>query len=80
MPEMYEYALQSLIPDAASFSPYMQWNAFQQIMSYGGDGKINTMVSRLLDLAVSQNKLDELSGGVDDDHEEDARDGGPAWP
>ncbi len=61
MPEMYDYALQSLIPDAASFSPYQQWNAFRQIISYGGDGKINTMVSRLLDLAVAQNKLAELS-------------------
>ena len=28
MPEMYDYALQALIPDAASFSPYQQWNAF----------------------------------------------------
>ena len=66
MPEMYEYALQSLIPEASSFSPTMQWNAIGQIMSYGGDGKINTMVSRLLDLAVSQNKVGELSARVDD--------------
>ena len=58
MPEMYDYALQSLIPDAAVVLPLQQWNAFEQIISYSGDGRINTMVSRLLDLAAGQNKLD----------------------
>src|SRR5262249_7684747 len=66
MPEMYDYALEALIPDAASFSTYQQWYAFQRIISYGGDGKINSMVARLMDMAAAQNKLDELSRKIDD--------------
>src|SRR5262249_15737890 len=65
-PEMYDYALQALIPDPASFAPYQQWYTFQRIISYSGDGKVNSMVSQLLDMATAQSKLDELSARVDD--------------
>src|SRR5262249_46588081 len=34
--------------------------------SYSGNGRVNSMVGRLLDMATSQNKLDELTGRVDD--------------
>jgi tetratricopeptide (TPR) repeat protein len=74
MPEMYDYALGALIPEPASYSPYQQWYAFQRIISYGGDGKINSMVGRLLDMAAAQNKLEDLSKKI-----EEARKRFPAW-
>ncbi len=74
MPEMYDYALEALIPEPASYSPYQQWYAFQRILSYSGDGKINSMVARLLDMAAAQNKLDDLSKKV-----EEARKRFPGW-
>jgi lipopolysaccharide biosynthesis regulator YciM len=64
MPEMYEYAATSLIPQSTNFVPAAQWNAFSQIISYGSDGRINTVVSRLLDLAAGQAKLDDLAARV----------------
>ena len=65
MPEMYEYACESIIPKPTNFVPATQWNAFSQVLSYRGDGRINSVMSRLLDLAAGQGKLDELAGQVD---------------
>ena len=65
MPEMYDYARESLIPKPNKFVAAMQWNAFSQVLSYRGDGRINSVVSRLLDLAASQGKLDELAAQVE---------------
>ncbi len=67
MPEMYDYALQGLIPDRAgsSQSPYGEWYAFERIFSFNADGRVNSMVSKVLDLAVSQNRLDELIGQIE---------------
>ena len=61
MPEMYDYAREALIPKPATFVPAAQWNAFSQILSYSADGRMNSVVSRLLDMAASQGKLDELA-------------------
>ena len=65
MPEMYDYARESLIPKSAAFVPARQRDNISQIVSYRGDGRINTVVSRLLDLASSQGKLDDLAALVD---------------
>ena len=53
MPETYEYARQALLPDPSTFSPANQWYAFQSVLSYSGDGRINSTISRMLDLAAS---------------------------
>ena len=65
MPEMYDYARESLIPKAATFVPITQWNSIARILSYNSDGRMNSIISRLLNLAASQGKLDELSAQVD---------------
>jgi len=65
MPEMYDYARQGLIPDQLVSSPYGEWYAFERIFSFGADGRINSLVSKVLDLAVSQNRLDELTGQIE---------------
>ncbi len=60
-PEIYEYGREALVPKPETFSPNMQWEGFDFILSYGRDGRVTTLVSRFLDLAASQGKLDELS-------------------
>ena len=65
MPEMYEYAREALIPSPGHYFPANQWNALSQILSYRGDGRVNSVLTRLLDLAAKQAKLDELALGVD---------------
>src|SRR5262249_19397387 len=65
MPEIYEYAHEIMIPKASAYIPAMQWTALGQVLSYGPDGRMNSMVSRLLDLAASQGRLDELAAEVD---------------
>ena len=74
LPEMYDYARECLIPKPATFAPAMQWNAFGQVISYGADGRVNSVVSRLLDLAAGQGKLENLGAQVDA-----ARKDLPAW-
>jgi predicted Zn-dependent protease len=64
-PEVYDYALESVIPRLDNFAVGMQWEAFDQILAYGRDGRVTTMMTRFLDLAASQGKLDELSAKVD---------------
>ncbi len=65
LPEMYDYAREGLIPKPANFVPANQWNTMTQILSWSGDGRVNTIVSRLLDLATSQGKLDDLAAEID---------------
>lgn len=65
MPEMYDYARQGLIPEENVYSSYGEWNAFERILSYDSEGRVNSMVGRLLDMAVSQNRLDELVGQIE---------------
>ncbi len=45
--------------------PGNEWEAFDQILSYGTDGRMTTVVSKMLDMAASQGRLDELSAQVD---------------
>ncbi|HZW30043.1 MAG TPA: tetratricopeptide repeat protein, partial [Isosphaeraceae bacterium] len=65
MPEMYDYAVESLVPTKAAFAPAIQWNTLSQILSYSPDGRMNSVLSQLLDLAASQGRLDELAARVD---------------
>ena len=52
-PEMYDYARESIVPKPDDVRPPpTQWNAFAQILSYGGDGRMTSVVSRMLDLAA----------------------------
>ena len=74
MPEMYDYARDVMIPKPATFLPGTQWSAFAQVLSYGSDGRMSSVVSQLLDLALSQGKLDELATQI-----EAARKEMPAW-
>ncbi len=64
-PEMYEYARDSVIPRPETFSAPMQWEAFDLVLSSGQDGRVTTVVSKMLDMAASQGKLEELSARVD---------------
>lgn len=64
-PEVYRYALESIVPRPEDFAPGRQWEAFDQILSYSSDGRLKTVMSKLLDLAASQGRLDELSAQVD---------------
>jgi len=74
MPEMYDYMHESIIPKKATFAPANQWNAFSQSLSTRADGRMNSIVSRFLDQAASQGKLDELAAEV-----ENARKEMPDW-
>ena len=65
LPEMIDYAREALLPKPGTFVPLNQWNSVSQIISYNSDGRMNSMVGRLLDLAVAQGKLNELAAEVD---------------
>ncbi len=65
MPEMYDYARDVIIPKPTTFMPATQWTAFAQVISYGADGRMTSVVSQLLDLATSQGKLDELASQIE---------------
>ena len=65
MPEMYDYARDVIIPKPATFMPATQWTAFSQVIQYGADGRMTSVVSQLLDLAASQGKLDELVAQIE---------------
>ena len=67
MPEMYDYALQGLIPRQRPPSPpTSSGDTFRPHRSpTAATARVNSMVTRLLDMAAGQNKLDEPSGRVD---------------
>ena len=70
MPEMYEYMHESIVPKKATFAPANQWAAFSQMLSSRTDGRMNALVSRFLDQAASQGKLDELAAEVENTRKE----------
>ncbi len=59
-------------PSPEDFAPGNEWDAFDQILAYSSDGRMTTVVSKLLDLAASQGRLDELSAQVQRGAEGDA--------
>ena len=74
IPEMFEYAIESIVPKPATFVPATQWNALGQVLSYSADGRMTSLLSRLLDMAGSQGRLEELGARIDE-----ARKAMPAW-
>ncbi|MGP0063330.1 MAG: DUF1583 domain-containing protein [Isosphaeraceae bacterium] len=64
-PEMYEYARDSVIPRPEAFSAVMQWEPFDVTLTSGQDGRMSTLVSKTIDMAASQGRLEELSTRVD---------------
>jgi len=65
LPEIYDNLREAVIPapGRASIAP---WEAIDQIQSYNGDGKVTGVVSRLLEGAAKQKKLDALEKEVDE--------------
>ena len=59
LPEIYDYAREGIIPTETMLQQN-RWNAYNG-MSYGPNGKITTLNTRVLDIAVSQKKLDSLA-------------------
>jgi tetratricopeptide (TPR) repeat protein len=72
-PEILSYAREALIPGPAS-GPVATWLGFDQMISWGSDGRVTTVVSRVLEAASRQNKLDDLAQDV-----EHALDKHPEW-
>ena len=64
-PEIYEYARDSVVPRPETFSAPLQWEPFDTTLSSGQNGRTTTVVSRMLDMAASQGRLEELSAQVD---------------
>ena len=64
-PEMYDYARDSVVPRPESFSAPMQWEYFETTQSTGQNGRTTSVVSKMLDMAASQGRLEELSAQVD---------------
>ncbi|MBC8116215.1 MAG: tetratricopeptide repeat protein, partial [Candidatus Saccharimonas sp.] len=63
LPEIYDYAREGVIPTELG----VQSNRFQGFgtsYSYGQDGKITTIYTRILDMSVAQKKLDPLGEDV----------------
>lgn len=63
-PESYEYAHQVIVGENASSAPYVQWNVVGSISSYGAEGRINSTLTQILDLAASLGKLESLGDEV----------------
>ena len=64
MPEMYDYAREAILPTNPALSSSNPWHGFGQNLVRHADGKVHTHVTRLLTIAASQKKLDELANDV----------------
>ena len=64
-PEIYEFARDSVVPRPESFSAPLQWELFDAVLSNAPDGRMSTVISRIMDLATAQGRLEELSSQVD---------------
>ena len=65
MPEIYDYARQGIIPTETSILQNAGWPGFGQIQSWGGDGKITTLMNRFLTIAATNKKFDELTKEIE---------------
>ncbi len=74
MPETFDYATESIVPGPSTFAPATQWTALGRVLSYSNDGRMTTILSRLLDMAGSQGRLEELGARIDA-----ARKAVPGW-
>ncbi len=64
MPEMYDYAREAILPPNSTLAGSNSWHGFGQNMVRNADGNVHTLMTRLLTLAASQKKLDELANDV----------------
>jgi tetratricopeptide (TPR) repeat protein len=64
LPETYNYAREAMIPKSADVQ-VQSWSGVEQAMNWSGDGKVVSVVSRLVETAIRQNKLDTLARDVD---------------
>jgi tetratricopeptide (TPR) repeat protein len=64
LPEIYEYARQAVIPitDEPVADP---WRGSDQVIYYGGDGRVNAVITRLLEATRRQNRLRTLTGEIE---------------
>jgi tetratricopeptide (TPR) repeat protein len=62
LPEMYDYAKQATIPRADTEAD--PWQAASEVINYGGEGRVDGVVTRLLAVARRQQRLPELRGEV----------------
>ncbi len=63
LPEIYDYAREAIIPPANK--PIVDaWSGLDQIDSYGQNGTVNGVMTRLLEASTRQGKLDTLAADV----------------
>jgi tetratricopeptide (TPR) repeat protein len=62
LPEIYSFAKEAVIP--REDSDIDSWQSANEIMSYGNDGRIDGVVTRLLSIARKQQRLPELRAEV----------------
>src|SRR5262249_54695448 len=63
VPEVYDYARQAVIPSGDD--PFDPWRGSDQIISYQGDGRVNGVITRLLEAARRQNRLRPLTREIE---------------
>ncbi len=63
LPEMYNFLKEVAIPPVGKDSD--TWDPVEQLYSWNGDGKVDSMVSRLLEAAKREGQLDALGVEVD---------------
>jgi tetratricopeptide (TPR) repeat protein len=64
MPEIYDYARQGIIPTETSLAQTGAWTGFGNIQSWNNEGKMTTLLSRILAMAAQSKKLDALATEV----------------
>ncbi len=65
MPEIYDNLREAVIP-AAGKTRLGPWASVDHIYSWNGDGKVTGIVSRMMEAAARQNKLDALAAEVEE--------------
>ena len=64
LPETYDYVREAMIPKSADVQ-VQSWSGVEQAIRWSGDGKVVSVVSRLVETAIRQNKLDSLARDVE---------------
>jgi tetratricopeptide (TPR) repeat protein len=65
LPEIYDYVREAVIP-AAGRTTLSPWASVDHIYSWNGDGKVTGVVTRLMEGATKQNKIDVLAKEIDE--------------
>jgi tetratricopeptide (TPR) repeat protein len=64
MPELYDFVREGIIPRETD-TRIDAWAGLDQIISWDGNGRVTTVLSRLLDTAARQNKVEALTREVE---------------